>query len=497
MIHRLSAPGALVPPDTDDVIYISPNTSVSRDAFTASGPVPITMQQPMPQATPISVDEATHALAVAPSRQQVPYPDIGTLRYALLDMHGIADPEAVRLGSHDQALQRLIPDIASGSLELARVTLDRLRSESAQAETPVVLYSDHGDIRKVVGQTLLWADHYLTADRLASLAATGRDDLASYRTHIADLLDLRPLVEAGIVVPVFTDLAVALISTAIDQMISVDLAEPDYVAWAKQQVILEGPTAREAAFVHVTDDYKHDDWLYLHSRIVSPTIGQGDGQSLSFRSRMLGSYDPDYDYSPWLETVRSQAVAELTKFLDIDLAVSAAFGADLFTRSPFRARAMRRLPGTAPGTSDHNISGAAWAEVPWLPDASAELLVRIAGQEPRVNELRRATAAALRTVQSGDIAGSAQAMADVAADLKAAASRLRHDLLLQRSVDLVLSSGVATGSVLISATMTPPLALGGILAGAAAAIPSVRAQLASRKTAAYAFWMARPRTHRD
>jgi hypothetical protein len=292
---------------------------------------------------------------------------------------------------------------------------------------------------------------------------------------------------------VFTDLAVALISTVIDQMIAVDLTESDYVAWAKRQVVLEGPTAREAAFVHVIDDYEHDDWFYLHSRMVPPATGQ----ALLARNGLLSPYDRDYDYDPWLATVKSQAVAQLTKFLDVDMAVSTAFGADLFTRSPFRARALRNLRGTLSGTSDYDISGAAWADVPWLPGASAGLLMKIAGSEPRVDELRRATAAALRVVQSDDIAGSAQAIADVAADLKAAASQLRHDLLMQRSLDLALSSGFATGSVLIAGTMTPQLALGGIIAGVAAAIPAAPSQLASRKTAAYAFWMARPRTHRD
>jgi hypothetical protein len=28
---------------------------------------------------------------------------------------------------------------------------------------------------------------------------------------------------------------------------------PDYIAWTEQQVALKGPTAREAAFVHVID----------------------------------------------------------------------------------------------------------------------------------------------------------------------------------------------------------------------------------------------------
>jgi hypothetical protein len=495
LIRHLSPPGAATPPDTDDKIFISPNTAVSRDAFTMSpGSVPFLTQQPTPQAAPVRVDEAARALtAIEPAEQPLQHRDIGPLRFALLDVQGINDPSAVRAGGYDQVLERLIPDLASGALQLARSTLDRLAADRTAAQPPVVLHSDHGDIRRIVGQTLLWADHYLTADHVAEAAASGRDDLASYRGPVADLLDLRPLIEAGIIVSVFIDLAVALIDTEIDTMVAFDLADAQYVTWAERQIVLEGPTAREAAFVHVIDDYPHDDWFYLHSLIEPVPTGQADDEPLPVHSRLLNPYDPDHEYDPWLATVRRQAVARLTQQLDIDLAVSTAFGADLLTTSPFRARALNRLRRPTSPSSDYDISGAMWADVPWLPDATADLLVRITRSEPRVEELRRATATALRTVEHGDVARSARAVADLAADLRSAASRLSRDLRRQGTADLALPGGLATGSVLVAGTMAPQVGLGGILAGAAAAIPAVRARLASRQTAAYAFWMARPR----
>lgn len=489
MIRRLSPPGASTPPDTEDVIYLSPTVSMSRDALKVSGPVAFTVQQPTPQAPPLTVDEATAALAAGPPGEPLDHASIGTLRFALLDMHGITDPAAVRAGHHDRALQNLIPDIADGALELARATLDRLLMDGSHSDRPMALYSDQGNILKFVGQTLLWADHYLTADRLSAAAAAGRGDLEFYRGVLAEMLDLRPLIESGIVIPVFTDLAVAFVDAGIDQMIAVDLARREYVTWAEQQVVLEGPTAREAAFVHVVDDYRHDEMLYLHS-VGEPDTANG---VLPVRGRLLNRYDPGFDYGPWLATVRRQAVSQLTKSLDVDLAVSNTLGADLVTSSPFRARALRRLRGALSDTSRYDISGAAWADVPWLPGASAGTLMRIASSEPRVEELRRATAAALRTVESGDVVGGARAVSEAAADLSAAASRLRHDLLRSRSLDLVAPTGIATGSVLVGGTSTPQLILSAILAGAATAIPAVRSQLASRKTAAYAFWMARPR----
>ncbi len=494
MIRGLTAPGAPTPPDTSDKIFISPDTAVSRDAFTdSSGPVPMTVQQPTPQAVPVVVGEAARILArVDPMPQPLLYKEIGPLRYALLDVEGITSPAAVRLGTHDEALTRLIPEIARGALELARATIDRLSADTFSSPRPVLLHSDLADVRRIVGQTLFWADHYLTTDSIAAAAAAGRDDITAYKRAVAELLELRPLVEAGIVVPVFLDLALALIETDVDKMVAADLADRNYVAWAEQQIVVEGPTAREAAFVHVVDDYPHGAWFYLPSRIDPSTTDPTNTEGPHFRSRLLNRYDPNDDYGPWLVTVRRQAVAQLTKMLDIDLAVATAFGADLITGSPFRARALRRRPTTRVAR-DYDVTGAVWADVPWLPDAPADLLVKIASSEPRVEELRRATATALRTVEDGDVVQSARAFTEVADDLTATAAKLGNDLRQRGALDLALPTGLATGSVLLAGTLAPPLAVGAALAGAAAALPAMRAQRAVHRSAAYAFWMARPR----
>lgn len=493
-IRGLQRPGAPIPPDTEAEIFISPDTTVSRDAFTQQrGPVAITHQQPTPQAVPVTVVDVVAALAAAePVAAPLTHGEIGRLRYALLDANGLTDPAAVLAGAHDRDLERLIPDLAHGALELGRATIDRLTADQALAEPPVILHSDVLDTRRLVGQTLFWADHYVTPDRLASAAAEGRAELMNYREPVAALLELRPLVEAGIVVPAFVDLALAVIGPDVDQMVAVDLADTEYVAWAEGQVVIEGPTAREAAFVHVVDHYQTDAWFYLLNRVVPGTAHQPNAEAVRLRGRMPNTYDPGHDYGPWLSTVKRQVIAQLTKQLDVDLAVAAAFGADLITGCPFRARALRRR-SALPRTADHDVTGAVWAEVPWLPDAPAELLVKIASNEPRVDELRRATATALRTVEHGDVVGNAQAIADVAGDLSASAMRLGRDLRGQAALNLGASSGLATGSVLVAGTLAPPLALSGVLAGAAAAIPAARALLTSRRSAAYAFWMARPR----
>lgn len=70
-----STRGAATPPDTDDEIFISPSTALSRNALTMlSESVPILTQQPAPQAARVTVDQAAHALAaVEPSEQLLRY----------------------------------------------------------------------------------------------------------------------------------------------------------------------------------------------------------------------------------------------------------------------------------------------------------------------------------------------------------------------------------------------------------------------------------------
>ncbi|HVA60875.1 MAG TPA: hypothetical protein VNG13_10140 [Mycobacteriales bacterium] len=219
----------------------------------------MTVQHPTPQAVPVVVDEATRLIAAAPSLEPtLSHAEIGQLRYSLLDTRGLADSAAVRSGAHDRELQDVIPELAEGALQLARATLDRLAMDASTTEPPVVLHTDISDVPRLVGQTMFWADHYVAHDGLAATSAARRDDPVSWRGAVADLLEARPLVEAGIFVPVFTDLAIALVDEAVDAMVAVDLADPSYVAWAEQQIVIEGPTAREAAFVHVVDDYPHD-----------------------------------------------------------------------------------------------------------------------------------------------------------------------------------------------------------------------------------------------
>lgn len=88
--------------------------------------------------------------------------------------------------------------------DLARATLDRLRDQASLEERPTALWSEERDSARLVGQTLLWADHYLVPDGMAEelLDSPGRAEAPRLERALRDLLAVRSLVELGVVVPV-------------------------------------------------------------------------------------------------------------------------------------------------------------------------------------------------------------------------------------------------------------------------------------------------------
>lgn len=494
LLAALSPPGAPVPEDTEDSIFVAPHTAVARDAFRPLDRlVPITTQVPVPQAAPVAVPDLARILAArAPTPGATSHAALASLRYALLDMRGVRDAADVRAGRHDAELERLRPELADGALDLARATFERLQADARRTEPPVVLRSDAPNVTRLVGATLLWADHYLLDDRLADLAVRGDEDPARWRRAVAGLLEFRPLVEAGIAVPTLFDLPLALLGDAVDRDVETELADSGYVAWLEQQVLVEGPTAREAAFVHLRDDYERDVKMYFLNRAVEGSAAEtADGGAVQFRGRMLGRYDPTDDYGPWLATVRRQTLARAVRGLVSDVSAAHAVGAQYVTTSPFRARALARRPAlSARRPAGLGISGAVWADVPWLPDADPSLLVRIASDEERVQDLRRSTARALRVVRQDDVAGSALAVAGVADDLRHAADRLSATLRRDLVGNGLVPAGIAAGSVWVAATFAAPVALGGVLAAASAGVPAARARRSARESAACV--LARP-----
>lgn len=482
-----------LPDDHDDVIYIAPRVAISRSALDQGRvEVPITVQTPTPQATPFVVGDAVAMLAsLSFDGPSTPLPELGALRFAVMDSEGLTNADAIRSGEQDQRIAEAFSDLAYNATQIARLTIDSLAEARRREVPPVVLSADMNNPTSLIGQTMLWADHYLVADGLALTATPGSDDPASWRDPIAELIELRPLVESGLVVPAVHELALAVVSAeaGVDALTAAELQSEEYVSWLVEQVIVHGPSAREAVFIDVIDDYPHDGEFYLHARADTPQALQ-DGEQLEVGGQLLRPLDPAFDYQPWIRTVRHQVAARLTKELTVDLAASATLGADLVAGSPFRARALARRATTPPKMA-RDFSAMVWADVPNLPNASPETLARIAASEERVADLRNTVASAMAAGRS-DEGITLAAATELSSELSRAAASV--DRKLRAAADRGLIPGaLAAGSVLVAGTMAPPLVAGAFLAGAATGYGPLKDAIDVRHSAAFAFWMARAR----
>jgi hypothetical protein len=303
------------------------------------------------------------------------------------------------------------------------------------------------------------------------------------RTTISEALGLRPLVEAGLVVPVPTGAAVVLAARTISESTEGDLDNRELMDWVDQQLMVEGPTAREVAFIRARDDY--EEGFYTHSRMEELN---DDG---TFKMGMLREYDPSFDYDPWLRTARSQFTARLTQQLNTDLAIAELFRGDYVTRLPFRARFAHRRAGVASVPAI-----AASIEVPWLPQVDAAKLARMAKHDEAVEDLRRQVRRAVST--ASDTSGTQAALSDLVTEIAETASGpLARKLARDRTWRLAVPGGCAAGTVLLGATVSPiGAAVGAALALGTWAGPAFADFKEPRTKAAYLFWAAQPRGDR-
>jgi len=475
-----SVPGAAVPEDDEDSYWISPTTKLARGALVApTHGVPITIQEDRPVAGPLYVPRYAEAMAKVdmpggPTSLQ----ETGRHRYDVLTDYGLDEPTT--LGSQLDALpDDALADVADELAKAGRWTLDLLASNAAAADPRSVLWTDQADVPAMVGQTVLWADHYLTHDGLLDeFLEQETPDRARLLDHLTRALATRPLVEGGLVVPVPTGAAVLQVADLIGQSTERSLTDPRLVQWVDQQLVIEGPTAREVVFVSARDD--NEQGFYTHAK------GDGVRDDGSFEMALLQPYDPSFDYSPWISTVRKQYVARLTQSLNTDLVVAGLFGGEYVTRTPFRARLASRT-GTSTSSGPSALLG---VDVPWLPEADVSTLAKLAAEDEAVADLRRLVAKAIRRSRSREHAvEELQSLIDEIAEEAAGplSRRIQRDMIWRKAVPGVC----AAGTVMLGATAGPLGALAGAALGAGMwAGPALADHQQARANAPFVFWLA-------
>ena len=488
-----SAPGDPLPPDSPDALFLSPHTRISREALgemaQAVRDEPMHMPSPNPVQRPQRVSElAAEMTSIGKREPTVALREIGRLRFEILAGLGLSDANKL-----DQRLTELAQDdldqLAYSTLDLAKATTDRLLEQAKEELRPTVVWSERDEIEAVVGRTLLWADHYLVPDPLFDALVRRRLRREDLTDPLRELVRLRPLIEAGVVVPVPVDLAVAITNSSVVTATDADLGRRDLVRWIDQQLVVEGPTAREALFLNARDDIEEElGFFFLHAHILPDTV---DDETRTFMSRLLAPYDPDYDYAPWVAQSRRQTVAAIIQRANRDIAIAESFGGRYLTRSPFRARLQHRRGDTAePSTAT------LWVDVPYLPDSDARGLARVLRDEAAVEALRHEVRRAFRTVTGDDPAEAREAAQGLVEDLARAAERLEAQMRTERAWGLAAPAAGGAISIAIGATTGPIGALAALAAAGLGLGPYAATRTSRKQNAAYVFLLAKQATRR-
>jgi hypothetical protein len=449
-----SEPGApITEADDDDHVHIAPDATVER-AWLETGLLGAPVFLPEEElAAPRLVVPGVVARMVQPTGRSSPgLAALGVQRFAILDSLGLADP-----GGLAQRLAELsdsdISDLRFFFLDMARATLECLYAEDQALDKKTVIWAGDADPAPMVGATLLWADHYLVTDRVAELMISSPRP-AALAGELRDLLVLRPLIETGMVVPVLEDAAVLAAADAVRAGTEADLRTPSLIEWIDAQVVMEGPTARECLLYSMIDDDEQDVYFRAYGRIIA-----AEESTRHVLQRMLGPYDPGFDYGPWIAQTRREYIEHIVHGVNKQVAVAGAFGADWVTTSPFKQRLLMRRGGK-PATAQALIR----ANVPQLSGASARALARVAAEDETVHALRETTRESLHAMRSLPPASQREAAAELGRKLQSRADVLSKEISHARRWKLA-APGVAGAAGGIAATAAVAIGAAGPIAG--------------------------------
>lgn len=474
-------------------MFVSPDTVFTKEMLEQmTGSLrgaPMYMPSPEPAQRPRPIAVAAVKMAqIAPRSPTVALDVLGQQRFEILDALGLSGEKrsiARRLKTMDE---REIDELVYANADLAKATVDRLLEEADAADRPTTLWAEPVDVARLIGATLLFADRYLVRDPVMAEVFDGRLRPERLAPALAQLARLRPLIEAGVIVPVPEEVAVAATDRLTMEVTEADLRRPELVVWVQSQIVVDGPTARSVIFLAARDDLGRGPGLFFVHGLIDPASVGKDG---TFAMHALHPYDPSFDYEPWIAQCRRQGAAKLIQEMNRELTIAAAFGGHFVTRAPFRARYLQRRLGEvdAPGAT-------VWADVPLLPELAPKDLAPILRLDETVEALRREMRRAFRHVDGSDPDRAYNAAVDLVEDLEAATVELEAEIRRKRAWNLLLPGGVSSGSVALAAA-TGSWGFASALLGAAAGIAGYGEHVQGRRrNAAFAFVLARRRLGR-
>jgi hypothetical protein len=422
-------------------------------------------------ARPIEISAIESAIAGSASDDEpLDARELGNIRVSMLT-------ELARLPMSDAPLaDEKIEAIVTFAL-LAYQTAGHLAGRSPR---PTILWNEELDPAQLLARTLLLADHVLVPDRLFDKALHNPSNRSIGDLARAELSN-EALLRSGHVIPVPNGVAMAVGSSAAIAQTQRDLEDPRVVEFVRDQLILEGPTAREVLIVNARDDLARSPRFWLYGRIDTDIQ-----EDRSFGTRMLQPYDPGQDYRPWIDRVKRDAVSYYIQRTVGRLTTADLLGAEYVAASPFEARLLEKR---SQRTSASPESASIWANVPSFANLRSPDLARLLRNDDAVEDLRgRVRAAVANTIILPD---TANAIAQLTAEIDQASSTLERRMRTDRAYSALLPSLAGGAGLVVGAAGGVPGVAGAAIGALSGLLPYLGSRLNARREASYLFVMAR------
>ncbi len=375
-------------------------------------------------------------------------------------------------------------DVLNAVFQLTAHTICTVAELAKERPRRTILWNQELDLAQFLGRTVLLADHVLFPDRVFD-RILGSPTCRDLREAAKRQLKNKELLEVGIALPVPPGVAMAAHGKVALDLTANDLKRTALVSWVQSQLIVEGPTAREALFVTACDELSNEIanfWLY--GRILPGSL---DDESRTFTTAMLQPYDPSHDYEPWINQVKDSAVSALVQRTNERVVTADLFGSEYVSGSLFEARLLRTRE------SDARIGpaqAALWADVPELNDLTSPDIAKLVRNENAIEDLRAQVRASLATART-DIE-NIDAITNLSHQLDAASKKLERTAGTDLAWQAVIPGGLSGASMVMGGITGGLMGIGaGALGGLATLAPYLGSRLNKRRNAAYLFVAAR------
>ncbi|MGY1707582.1 hypothetical protein ACI79C_23715 [Geodermatophilus sp. SYSU D00697] len=375
-------------------------------------------------------------------------------------------------------------NIIEALYQLAAETVRTVAQLARQEPRPAMLWNQELDVARFLGRTLLIADHVLYPDHVFD-SLRGTPTVRRLRQDAITELKNAELLGGGIAIPVPAGVAMAAQGATAQKLAAADLQVAALIEWVRNQLIIEGPTAREALFVRAADDPAQEVanfWLYAH--IDRDSIDRETGR---FRTLMLQPYKPAFDYEPWINQVKDSAVSALVQRTHERVVAADVFGSEYVSASLFEARLLHIRARHA---RIRPAQAALWADVPELPSLRSPELAKLLKNEDAIEDLRRQVRASLRTARTDN--ENIDAITELTHQLEAASYNLQKVASSDRVWKAVIPGGLSGASMMIGGITGGLVGVGvGALGALATLAPFLGDRMTARRQAAYVFVAAR------